>query len=324
MQRRSFLALATMSVASASALASCSASDSSGDSSSYSIGITQIVTHTSLDAAREGFKAALEAAGLSVTYDEQNAQGDQATATSIASKFAAADLDLVLAIATPAAQAVAQAVTTIPVLFTAVTDPEAAELVATAEIPGANITGTTDMNPVAEQIGLIKKFSPEATSVGIIYSSGEVNSEVQVELAKTAAAAEGLTVKEATITNSSEVQQAAATLTDVSAIYVPTDNNVVSALPSVLQVGEDNRIPIIVGEADSVRNGGLATYGIDYAKLGEQTGQMAVRILVDGDDPATMPVENQAEYSLVINSAAAGLMGVTIPDDLQTDAEIVG
>lgn len=324
MQRRSFLALATMSVASASALASCSASDSSGDSSSYSIGITQIVTHTSLDAAREGFKAALEAAGLSVTYDEQNAQGDQATATSIASKFAAADLDLVLAIATPAAQAVAQAVTTIPVLFTAVTDPEAAELVATAEIPGANITGTTDMNPVAEQIGLIKKFSPEATSVGIIYSSGEVNSEVQVELAKTAAAAEGLTVKEATITNSSEVQQAAATLTDVSAIYVPTDNNVVSALPSVLQVGEDNRIPIIVGEADSVRNGGLATYGIDYAKLGEQTGQMAVRILVDGDDPATMPVENQAEYSLVINSAAAGLMGVTIPDDLQADAEIVG
>lgn len=324
MQRRSFLALATISVASASTLASCSASNSSDDSSSYSIGITQIVTHTSLDAAREGFKAALEAAGLSVTYDEQNAQGDQATATSIATKFASADLDLVLAIATPAAQAVAQAVTTIPVLFTAVTDPEAAELVATAEVPGANITGTTDMNPVAEQIGLIKKFSPEATSVGIIYSSGEVNSEVQVELAKTAAAAEGLTVKEATITNSSEVQQAAATLTDVSAIYVPTDNNVVSALPSVLQVGEDNQIPVIVGEADSVRNGGLATYGIDYTKLGEQTGQMAVRILVDGDDPATMPVETQAEYSLVINSAAAGLMGVAIPDDLQADAEIVG
>ena len=324
MQRRSFLALATISVASASTLAACSGSDSSDDSSSYSIGITQIVTHTSLDAAREGFKSALEAAGLSVTYDEQNAQGDQATATSIATKFASADLDLVLAIATPAAQAVAQAVTTIPVLFTAVTDPEAAELVATAEVPGANITGTTDMNPVAEQIGLIKKFSPDATSVGIIYSSGEVNSEVQVELARTAAAAEGLTVKEATITNSSEVQQAAATLTDVSAIYVPTDNNVVSALPSVLQVGEDNQIPVIVGEADSVRNGGLATYGIDYGKLGEQTGQMAVRILVDGEDPATMPVETQAEYSLVINSAAAGLMGVTIPDDLQADAEMVG
>ena len=321
MQRRSFLTLATVSVASAGALAACGSSGGTGGS--YTIGISQYVTHTSLDAARDGFKQALKDAGLDVTYDEQNAQADQATVTSIATKFASDDLDLVLAIATPSAQAVTLAVTATPVLFTAVTDPVAAELVTSLDAPGANVTGTTDMNPVADQIGLIKKLRPDATSVGIIYSSGEVNSEVQVKLAKEAAQKEGLTTQEATITNSSEVQQAAATLTGCSAIYVPTDNAVVSALPSVIQVAEDHKIPLIVGEADSVRNGGLATYGIDYTKLGEQTGQMAVKILTEGADPATMAVEDQTEYPLVINSGAAERMGVTIPDDLKADAEIV-
>ena len=215
----------------------------------YKIGITQIVAHPSLDASREGFKKAIADAGLKVTYDEQNANGDQATATSIASKFKDGGLDLVLAIATPSAQATAQAITSTPILFTAVTDPVAAKLVASNEAPGGNVSGTTDMNPVAEQIALIKKIKPDAKSVGIIYSSGEVNSAVQVKLARETAQKEGLTTQEATITNSSEVQQAAATLTGCSAIYVPTDNAVVSALPSVIQVAEDHKIPLIVGEA---------------------------------------------------------------------------
>ena len=198
MQRRSFLTLATVSVASAGALAACGSSGGTGGS--YTIGISQYVTHTSLDAARDGFKQALKDAGLDVTYDEQNAQADQATVTSIATKFASDDLDLVLAIATPSAQAVALAVTATPVLFTAVTDPVAAELVTSLDAPGANVTGTTDMNPVADQIGLIKKLRPDATSVGIIYSSGEVNSAVQVKLARETAQKEGLTTQEATIT----------------------------------------------------------------------------------------------------------------------------
>ena len=141
---------------------------SSGAAKTYKVGITQIVSHPSLDAAREGFKKALADAGLKVTYDEQNANGETATATSIASKFKDGGLDLVLAIATPTAQASAQAITNTPILFTAVTDPVAAKLVASASAPGANVSGTTDMNPVAEQIALIKKLKLEAKSVGII------------------------------------------------------------------------------------------------------------------------------------------------------------
>lgn len=321
-------ALAAAAAATALTLTACSgttdnAASSSTSDGTYSIGITQIVSHTSLDAARDGFKQAFADAGLTVTWDEQNAQGDQATATSIASKFASADLDLVLAIATPTAQAAAQSIKDTPVLFTAVTDPVSAQLVDSMEAPGANVTGTTDMNPVAEQIDLIKQFAPDATSVGIVYSSGEVNSEVQVALAKEAAKAAGLEVKEATVTNSGEVQQAAQSLGDVDAFYVPTDNTVVSALASVVQVAEAAKVPLIVGEADSVTNGGLATYGIDYHKLGYQTGEMAIRILTEGADPASMPVEAQTTYTLTINATTADLLGLSIPKSLKAEAVIV-
>lgn len=289
----------------------------------YKIGITQIVAHPSLDAAREGFKKALADAGLEVTYDEQNAQGDQATATNIANKFNAGELDLILAIATPTAQASAQVITSKPLLFTAVTDPVAAQLVDSADAPGGNVTGTSDMNPVAEQIALVKRVAPDAKTVGVIYSSGEVNSEVQVKVAREAAAAQGLTLVEKTVTNTGEVQQAASAL-DVDAIYVPTDNNVVAGLEAVIQVAESRKIPLVAGEGDSVAKGALVTYGIDYTKLGYQTGEMAVRILTQGADPATMPVETQQELTLVVNSDAASRMGVELPADLLADAEVVG
>lgn len=285
----------------------------------YKIGITQIVAHPSLDAAREGFKQAITDAGLKASFDENNAQGDPATATSIASKLNTGNFDLVLAIATPTAQASAQVITNKPILFTAVTDPVAADLVASNEAPGGNVTGTTDMNPVADQIKLVKRIKPEARTVGVIYSSGEVNSAVQVDLARTAAQAEGLTLEEKTITNTGEVAQAAAAL-NVDAIYVPTDNNVVSGLAAVVQVAEQKKIPLIVGEGDSVREGGLATIGIDYNKLGYQTGEMAVRILKDGADPATMPVEAQKEFVTYVNTEAAQRMGVTLPADLVAGA----
>ncbi len=295
----------------------------SGAAKTYKIGITQIVSHPSLDAARDGFKKALADANVTATYDEQNAQGDQGTATNIAAKFNSAGLDLVLAIATPTAQASAQAITKTPILFTAVTDPVAAKLVASNEAPGANVTGTTDMNPVAQQIALVKKLKPTAKTVGIIYSSGEVNSAVQVEAAKKAAATEGLTVVEKTVTNTSEVQQAASSLT-VDAIYVPTDNNVVAGIDAVVAVAEKSKIPLVVGEGDSVKKGGIITYGIDYSKLGYQTGQMAVKILTQGAKPATMPVESQKDLKTYVNKAAAARMGITIPDDLLKDAEVVG
>ena len=331
--KRALSSLAAVIATSALALAGCASgttdttstagSASAGDGAAYSIGIAEYVSHPSLDASIEGFKEAIDAAGLNVSYDEQNSQGDQGTATAIASQFASQDLDLVLAVATPVAQSMAQAVTGVPVLFTAVTDPVAAEIVASNEAPGANVTGTTDLNPVADQIDLIKKISPEAKTVGIVYSSGEVNSEVQVGLAREEAAAQGLEVVEKTITNSSEVLQAAQALGDVDAIYVPTDNMVVSALDSVLQVGETAQIPVVVAESDSVAKGGVITYGLNYKELGKQTGEMAVKILTEGADPATMPVESQKNPQLVINTAAAARMGVTIPQELLDQADQV-
>ncbi|NLH68663.1 MAG: ABC transporter substrate-binding protein, partial [Brooklawnia sp.] len=208
----------------------------------------------------------------------------------------------------------------VPVLFTAVTDAETAELVASNEAPGANVTGTSDMNPVAEQIALVKQVAPDAQTVGIIYSSGEPNSVVQVELARDAAQKEGLTVVEKTVAEGSQVLQAAQTL-DVDAIYVPTDNLVVNSLESVLQVAEERKIPVIVGETDSVKRGGLITLGLDYHALGVQTGEMAIRILTEGADPSEMPVEFQKQARLVINTAAAERMGVTLPQSLLDEAD---
>lgn len=327
--KRRMTALVGMAAA-ALALTACSGGSTESSSSAspaqsgqtYKIGVTQIVSHPSLDAARDGFKKALADAGIQAEYDEQNAQGDPATATAIANNFNTAGLDLILAIATPTAQATAQVVTETPILFTAVTDPVAAKLVESNEAPGANVTGTTDMNPVADQIALIKKINPDAKSVGIIYSSGEVNSEVQVKLAREAAAKEGLTVEEKTVTNTGEVQQAANAL-NTDAIYVPTDNNVVAGLESVIQVAEQKQVLLVAGEADSVKKGAVITYGIDYAALGEQTGAMAVKILNGEATPATMPVEKQTELKLVINTKAAEAMGVTIPQDLLDQADEV-
>lgn len=331
MKKSSVRALAALVAATALALAGCStgtpaASPSASGSAAartYKIGITQIVAHPSLDASREGFKKAIADAGLKATFDEKNAQGEFATATSIANTFNSGGYDLVLAIATPTAQASAQVITKIPILFTAVTDPVVAELVKTNEAPGGNVTGTNDMNPVADQIKIVKTVKPDARTLGVIYSSGEVNSEVQVKLARVAAAAEGLTLVEKTVTNTGEVSQAAASL-EVDAIYVPTDNNVVSGLASVVQVAEQKKIPLIVGEGDSVAKGGLITYGIDYNKLGYQTGQMAVKILSGAAKPATMPVESQAEYGWYVNTKAAARMGITIPADLLAKATDVG
>ncbi|WP_341728016.1 ABC transporter substrate-binding protein [Brooklawnia sp.] len=325
--KKTWRTLAALASAGTLLLAGCGSDSGSGSSASaggsdteYKIGITQIVSHASLDAARDGFKDGLADAGIKASYDEQNAQGDQATASSIANKFASANLDLVLAIATPTAQATAQVITTTPILFTAVTDPVAADLVASNDAPGANVTGTTDMNPVAEQIGLIKQIVPDAKTVGILYSSGEVNSAVQVELAREAAAADGLEVVEKTITTTSEVLQAAQSL-DVDAIYLPTDNNVIAGLDSVLQVAEERKIPVIAGETESVSKGALITYGLDYYELGKQTAAMAVKILTEGADPATMPVESQKDPQLVINTTAAERMGVTIPQSLLDKAD---
>ncbi|WP_373286653.1 ABC transporter substrate-binding protein [Citricoccus zhacaiensis] len=300
-----------------------SATEGGDGAESYSIGVSQFLSHPSLDAARAGFEERIEESGLDITLDVQNAQGDQATANTIAGSFASGDHDLVLAIATPSAQTAAQAITDIPVLFTAVTDPVSANLVESNEAPGGNVTGTSDANPVLEQLTLLTELDPEAQTVGIVYSSGEVNSEVQVEWAKEAAEELGLEIVEATVSNSSEVQQAANSLSDVDALYVPTDNAVVSALETLIGVAQDRQIPLIPAEGDSVERGGVATYGLSYDQLGAQTADMALRILTEGADPATMPVETQTEPELYVNPAAAEAMGVEIPQSMIDEADHV-
>lgn len=324
--------LAGMALAAAGALALAGCSNGGGDSTggadgdgaaTYRIGINQLVQHPALDAATEGFQQALADAGLDVNYELQNANGEQATAVTIAQSFASQDLDLVLAVATPAAQAVAQAITDTPVLFTAVTDAVSAELVDSNEAPGGNVTGTSDAAPIGDQLDLLKELVPDAKKVGIVYASGEVNSQVQVDAAEEAAPERGLEIVTKSVTTANDIQQAAEALGDVDAIYVPTDNMVVSGISSLIQVAEAKQIPVIGAESGTVEGGAVATLGIDYFKLGYQTGEMALKILLDGADPATMPVEVSKEFSYVVNPAAAERMGVTIPAAILEQAETV-
>ncbi|GED59111.1 ABC transporter substrate-binding protein [Brevibacillus formosus] len=290
----------------------------STETKQLTIGISQFVEHPALDAAREGFISQLAKNGYEkdkqVKIDVQSAQASMDTAIQIAQKFEADKVDLVLAIATPTAQAAAQTSKEIPILFTAVTDPVEAGLVAAMDKPGANVTGTSDMNPVEEQLKLIKEMKADAKSVGIIYSSGEVNSKVQVDAAKAVASKLGLEIKEAAITSATEVKQAAESMVGkVDAFYVPTDNMVVSSIAAVIGVAEAQKIPVIAGEENSVKSGAIATYGIDYTKLGEQTADMATKILKGEAKPADMAVEVQVDMKLVLNKKAAEKMGVTIP-----------
>ena len=321
-------AAASLAATALFAVTACSSSDdgdgvvASGDET-VKVGVLQFVQHPALDAATEGFKAALDEAGVQVEYDDQNAQGEVPNTNTIATTFASDGLDLVFTVATPAAQAAAQAIVDTPVLFTAVTDAEAAGLVDSNDAPGANVTGTSDLNPVADQLALLAEIAPDAKTVGVVYSSGEVNSEVQVDLAKEAAADLGITIKEATVSNSSEVQQATQSLGDVDAIYVPTDNPVVSGIAALIQVAEQKQIAVISGDSGPVESGAVATIGIDYTKLGYQTGEMAAKILQDGADPASMPIETSNDVELIINPAGAERMGVELPDSVTERADTV-
>lgn len=285
------------------------------------IGILQYVTHNALDAAREGFVQALSdngyVEGVNVTYDVQNAQADTNNLSTAGNRFVNNKADLVLAIATPAAQSIAALTSDIPILFTAVTDPVNARLVDSLEAPGGNVTGTNDMNPIAEQLDLLMKLVSEAKTVGILYTSSEDNSVIQAEIAKTEAEKRGLTVVEQTVTNANEVQQAMQSLAGkCDAMYLPTDNTLASAMPTIGAVAEEYKIPVICGASTMVDDGGLATLGINYYNLGYQTGGMAVRVL-RGEATATMSVESLKDFDFTINGNVAEAIGITIPDELK-------
>ncbi|HHT05337.1 MAG TPA: ABC transporter substrate-binding protein [Hydrogenispora sp.] len=292
------------------------------------IGIIQIVEHPALDAAREGFIDQFTEHGYvegeKITYQIQVAQGDMATANTIAQKFKNERLDLILAIATPTAQAVANLIKDKPILITAVTDPVAAGLVESAERPGSNVTGTNDLQPLAEQFALAQQLVPGAKRVGIIYNAGEANSVTQVQMAKAIADQLGLEVVEATVDTSAGVLQAAQSFIGrVDFIYVPTDNTVVSAFSSVVKVAEENGIPVFPGEENLVPQGALATVGVNYYRLGRQTAEMALRILEEGAKPESMPIESQKETELVINADVAQALGINLPTAIRAKATIV-
>ncbi len=291
----------------------------------YEISITQIVEHPALDATQQGFKDALKDKGLDVAYNVHIAQGNIATANQIANQILDEQPDLVLAIATPTAQAVVQKIKDIPIVATAVTDMVGAGLVASMEAPGANVTGMTDMTPMDRHLDLILRFKPEAKSVGVIYNAGEDNSVTLVTMLRAEAEERGVTLEEATIQTSAGVLQAAKSLVGegVDAIYVPTDNTVITALESAIKVAHESDVPLFSGDTDSVERGTLASLGFDYYGMGRQTGEMAYRILKEGADPATMPVEELGELSLWINMQAAAEMGVEVPQPLLDDADKV-
>ena len=292
------------------------------------VGIVQLVEHAALDAANKGFVEGLASKGYkegqNIAYDRQNAQADQSNLQNIAHRFVNNKVNLICAIATPAAQTVANVTSDIPIVATAVTDYKTAKLVKDNAKPGTNVTGTTDMNPVEQQLDLLLKVVPNAKSVGTIYCSSEVNSQLQIEILKKAAAAKGVTVKEATVSNVNDIQQAARSLVGkVQAIYVPTDNVLASAMPTLISVTEEAKLPVICGEGGMVKAGGLATLGVDYYKLGFQAGEMAADILSGKSKPADMAIQAQKEFKAMVNLKEAEKIGLKVPEDVLKGAELV-
>jgi len=286
----------------------------------FKVGVVQLVEHAALDAAYDGFVDGLAEAGYvdgqNIKLDFNNAQGEQANANTIASKLVNDKNDLILAIATPAAQAVANATTEIPVLVTAVTDPADAKLVASNEAPGGNVTGTSDLTPVAAQMELLTKLVPNAKKVAMLYNSSEANSEFQVKMAVEAAKKLGLETVNYTVSNSNEIQQVVESMIGkVDAIYAPTDNMIAAGMATVAMVANENNMPIIVGESGMVDQGGLATYGLSYYELGKLTAKQAVKIF-KGAKPADMPIEYLEVFDLTLNEEVAKKLNITIPADL--------
>lgn len=289
---------------------------------SYTVSITQIVEHPSLDAIRAGFKNRMKEANINVQYNVHIAQGNQANNIQIANQIKGESPDLILAITTPSAQAVAQKIKNKPILFTGVTDPVAAGLVRSLMIPGKNITGMTDMSPIMRQVELIKEFLPDVKTIGTIYNAGEANSVVLIKMLKSVCKDLGIKVEEASIANSSGVYQAAKSLVGkCDAIYIPLDNTVVSGLEAAIKVCRQNKLPIFSADTDSVKRGTIAALALDYYRMGLQTADMAIRILTKKAIPASTPVESLENLQLYINPDAAKRMGVTIPKQVLDRAD---
>lgn len=283
----------------------------------FRIGISQFITHQSLDATREGFVDELAKQGYvegeNIEIDFQNAQGEQRNLKTISQQLAESS-DVVLAIATPSAQSLANTTQTTPVIFSAVTDPVSAKLVESREHPGGNVTGTSDQSSdaISTQINLIKKVLPKAKSIGILYTQSEPNSVVQKDEAKRLLEEKGFTVVEKTILDSNNVKAAADSLmAEVDMVFVPTDNIISSTMETVKQVSIKHKVPVFGGSTEMVAVGGLYNYGTNYEELGRQTARMLVRIL-KGEKPENIAVELPEKLELHTNQEMADALGIDI------------
>ena len=297
-----------------------------GAAQAQTVKVLSIVDHPALDAIRDGVRAELKAEGYGddkLKWEYQSAQGNTGTAAQIARKFVGDKPDVIVAIATPAAQSVVAATKTVPVVYSGVTDPVAAQLVKGWGPSGANVTGVSDKLPLDRQVALIKRVVPNAKTVGMVYNPGEANSVVVVKELKEILAKQGMTLKEAAAPRTVDIGPAAKSLIGkVDVIYTNTDNNGVSAYEALVKVANDAKIPLVAGDTDSVKRGGIAALGINYGDLGRQTGKVVARIL-KGEKPGAIASETSSNLELFVNTGAAAKQGVTLAPDLVKEAKTV-
>ena len=289
--------------------------------SQIKIGVLQLIEHNALDSAYKGFVDGLKEAGYedgkNIIIDYQNAQGEQANCITIGQKFINDKSDLILAIATPAAQAVANMTKDIPILITAVTDPADSKLVADNNAPGGNVTGTSDLTPVESQIELLTEITPNVKTVGLLYCSSEQNSVFQINMAKRKLDSMGIKHIDLTVSNPNEIQQVLqSAIGKVEAVYTPTDNMIAAGMATVALVAEPAKLPVVCGEGGMTMLGGTATYGINYYELGKLTSTQAVSILKGDKKTSEMPIEYLQKFDLVVNTNMIESIGLTIPESL--------
>lgn len=325
---RKKIALLLAGLITATSLIGCKKNDAASVADDkLEIGISQLVQHPALDSAREGFIEGLKEKGYeegkNVDIDYQNAQGDAATSQTIAQKFVSEKKDLILAIATPAAQAVYNATKEIPTVFTAVTDPISAGIAKDWTSSGSNLTGVSDMVPVNEQLELLLKLVPEVKTLGVVFNTSEANSLVQVDELKKEAEKLNIKVKEVGVTNVNEINQnLTSVISEIDALYTPTDNTIASAYDLVTKIALDNNVPILGAEEAVISVGGLCSIGIDYFKLGKETAYKAVEI-IKGKKPSEIEISTLSEMNITINTDVASKLGITIPEDINKIANKV-
>lgn len=320
---------AAMVMAMAAGCGSKDSSSSDGDSkeASYKIGIQQFAEHGSLDNCREGFLEGLEEEGIkegdNLTVEVKNAMADTATNAQIADSFVSDKMDLICAIATPSAQSAYNAAMDkdIPVVYTAVTDPVAAELADKDGNPVGDVTGTSDKLPVEEQLKMIREMMPEAKTIGILYTTSEANSVSAIEEYESLVDKYGFTLEKKGISQTSEIALATDDLlTKVDCITNLTDNTVVASLPTILEKANEKGIPVFGSEIEQVKLGCLAAEGIDYIELGKQTGKIAAQILKGEKEASEIPYEIITEPCFYVNTKVAENLGIEVPADLADSA----